>query len=57
MAVAGLYEFWPNPELPEEHPDKRLVTATVMTTSATDTLGHIHERSPLISPKTSKPIG
>ncbi|MHA7274538.1 SOS response-associated peptidase family protein [Arthrobacter sp. TMT4-20] len=48
LAVAGLYEFWPNPELPEEHPDKWLVTATVITTSATDALGHIHERSPLI---------
>ncbi|WP_275690917.1 SOS response-associated peptidase family protein [Arthrobacter sp. 147(2020)] len=42
------YEFWPNPELPEEHPDKWLVTATVIATSATDALGHIQERSPLI---------
>ncbi len=48
LSVAGLYEFWPNPELPEEHPDKWLVTATAISTSATDALGHIHERSPLI---------
>ncbi|MBG6181826.1 SOS response-associated peptidase [Arthrobacter sp. CAN_A1] len=51
LAVAGLYEFWPNPELAEDHPEKWLVTATVITTSATDALGHIHERSPLIIPK------
>lgn len=51
LVVAGLYEFWPNPELPEDHPEKWLVTATVITTSATDALGHIRERSPLIIPK------
>ncbi len=51
LAVAGLYEFWPSPDLPEDHPEKWLVTAAVITTSATDALGHIHERSPLIVPK------
>ncbi len=50
LGVAGLYEFWPNPELPEDHPGKWLVTATVITTSATDALGHIHDRTPLIIP-------
>lgn len=51
LAFAALYEFWPDPSLPEDHEDKWLATCTILTTSATDTLGHIHERSPVTIPE------
>lgn len=51
LAFAGLYEYWPDPSLPEGHPDKWLRTCTVITTQATDSLGHIHDRTPLIVPR------
>lgn len=50
LAMAGLYELRPDPDLPEDHPDRWLWTCTVITTTATDTLGHIHDRSPLLIP-------
>ncbi|GAA3436307.1 SOS response-associated peptidase [Kutzneria kofuensis] len=50
LAMAGLYELRPDPELPEDHPDRWLWTCTVITTTAADTLGHIHDRSPLLIP-------
>jgi len=50
LAFAGLYELWPDPDLPEDDPARWLWTCTIITTSAPDTLGHIHERSPLLVP-------
>jgi putative SOS response-associated peptidase YedK len=50
LAFAGLYELWPAPELPEDAPDRWLWSLTIITTAATDTLGHIHDRTPLIVP-------
>lgn len=50
LAFAGLYELWPDPELPDDDPGKWLWTATVITTQATDTLGEIHDRCPVIVP-------
>lgn len=50
LAFAGLYDYWPDPSLPDGHPGKWLRTCTIITTEATDALGHIHERTPLIVP-------
>lgn len=50
LAFAGLYEYWPDPSLPDGHPEKWLRTCTIITTQATDALGHIHDRTPLIVP-------
>ncbi len=47
LAMAGLYEFWRNPELPKEDPASWLWTVTVITTSASDDLGRIHDRMPM----------
>jgi putative SOS response-associated peptidase YedK len=44
LAMAGLYEVWSPPE------GERLWTCTVITTSAADELGHIHDRTPLLVP-------
>ena len=46
IAAAGLYELRPDPADPEQW----LWTATVATRPATDALGHIHERSPVLVP-------
>ena len=51
LAFAGLYEFWPDPSLPEDHEHKWLVSFTIITTEASDALGHIHDRTPLIVPQ------
>jgi putative SOS response-associated peptidase YedK len=50
LAFAALFENWPDPALPDGHPDKWLRTATIITTAASDALGHIHDRTPLIVP-------
>lgn len=41
FVMAGLYEFWKNPD------GLWLTTATVITTSATDDVGHLHDRMPM----------
>lgn len=50
LSFAGLYEFWPAPELPEGHEAKWRMTATIITRAAPDALGHIHDRTPVIVP-------
>lgn len=43
LAMAGLHEFWKDPEIGEW-----VVSFTVITTTAEDSVGHIHERMPLL---------
>jgi len=50
LAFAGLYELWPDPERAEDDPDRWLWSYTVLTTTAPDAQGHIHERSPVVLP-------
>lgn len=50
LAMAGLYELWPDPALDDDDPNKWFWSTTVLTTTATDTLGHIHDRSPVVVP-------
>jgi len=42
LAMAGLYEFWKDREA-----DEWVVSYTILTTTAEDDLGHVHERMPL----------
>jgi putative SOS response-associated peptidase YedK len=43
LAMAGLFEFW------KAGPDADwLITFTVLTTSASDDLGHLHDRTPMM---------
>ena len=51
IAMAGLDELWPDPELPEDDPNGWVWTCTVLTRPATDSARHIHDRSPLILPE------
>jgi putative SOS response-associated peptidase YedK len=48
LAFAGLYELWRDPSVPRDDPEAWLWTATVITTSAPDELGHIHDRMPMV---------
>lgn len=50
LAMAGLYELWPNPTLAEDDPDRWMWTVAVLTQTATDALGRIHDRSPVVLP-------
>lgn len=43
FVMAGLYEFWRDPT-----DDSWLTTCTIITTEATDALGHIHDRMPMV---------
>jgi putative SOS response-associated peptidase YedK len=48
LAFAGLYELWRDPAVERDDPDAWLWTTTIITTSAPDELGHIHDRMPMI---------
>jgi putative SOS response-associated peptidase YedK len=48
LAFAGLYELWRDAELPDDHERAWLWTATIITTSAPDDLGQIHDRMPMV---------
>jgi putative SOS response-associated peptidase YedK len=48
LAMAGLYEIWRDPEKDEDDPTRFRWTCTVLTTTAEDSLGKIHDRMPLM---------
>ena len=48
LAFAGLYELWRDPAASRDDEDAFLWTSTIITTSAPDELGHIHDRMPMI---------
>jgi putative SOS response-associated peptidase YedK len=48
LAMAGLYEIWRNQEVAEDQPGSFLWSATIITTTAEDCLGHIHDRMPML---------
>lgn len=48
LAMAGLYELWRDPTRAEDDPLRWKWTCTVITTTATDELGRIHDRMPLM---------
>jgi len=48
LAFAGLYELWRDKDLPDDHERAWLWTAVIITTSAPDDLGKIHDRMPMV---------
>lgn len=50
LAFAGLYELWRDPAKADDDPTRWLWTCTVITRHATDTLGEIHDRCPVLVP-------
>jgi putative SOS response-associated peptidase YedK len=47
LCLAGIYEFWRDKDKPDGDPDAWLTTFTIITTNATDDVGHIHDRMPM----------
>jgi putative SOS response-associated peptidase YedK len=47
LAFAGIYELWRNGQVPPDHEDAWLWTASIITTDATDEIGRIHDRTPM----------
>lgn len=47
LALAGLYEFWKDPDAPGEDPLSWIVSYTVITTAAEPGLDRIHDRQPV----------
>jgi len=50
LAMAGLYELWRDPTLADDDPARWLWTCTIITQQATDLLGLIHDRNPVVVP-------
>jgi putative SOS response-associated peptidase YedK len=48
LVMAGLYEYWRDPQMDADDDAAWLRTCTVITTSATDAVGHIHDRMPMV---------
>lgn len=48
LVMAGIYEFWRDDSRPPGDPDAWLSTCSIITTTATDSVGHIHDRMPMI---------
>ncbi|GAB3207889.1 SOS response-associated peptidase [Marinactinospora thermotolerans] len=51
LALAGVFERWRDPSLPEEDPAAWLWSCAVITTEAAPELAHIHERMPVVVPE------
>lgn len=50
LFFAALYAWWRDPARAEDDPERWLLTSTILTHPATDELGHIHDRTPVIIP-------
>lgn len=47
LALAGLYEFWKPTDADPDDPDAWITSMTLLTTTAPDDTGRIHDRAPL----------
>ena len=50
LAMAGLYELWRDRSRDDDDPARWLWTCTIITQQATDLLGEIHDRNPVVVP-------
>jgi putative SOS response-associated peptidase YedK len=48
LAFAGIYELWRDEAVPPDHEHAWLWTAAIITTQATDDVGQIHDRMPMV---------
>jgi putative SOS response-associated peptidase YedK len=48
LAFAGIYELWHDKSVPEDDANAWLWTGSIVTTDATDELGQIHDRMPMM---------
>ncbi len=48
LAAAAIYEYWRDPEMADDDPELWVPRFTILTTQATDDVGHIHDRMPMV---------
>lgn len=48
LAMAGIYEFWRDDTVPRGEPGAWVSSCSIITTQATDSVGHIHDRMPMV---------
>lgn len=53
LVMAGIYEIWRDPAKDSGDDSAWLRTCSVITTTATDAAGHIHDRMPMVIPRES----
>ncbi|WP_375426479.1 SOS response-associated peptidase [uncultured Friedmanniella sp.] len=53
LVMAGIYEIWRDPSKERDDESAWLRTCSVITTTATDAAGHIHDRMPMVVPRES----
>ena len=53
LVMAGIYEIWRDPNKDRDDDSAWLRTCSVITTVATDAVGHIHDRMPMVVPRAS----
>lgn len=46
IAMAGLFEWWEDTRLPDDHPDRWGTSTSIITTTPTDRVAAIHDRMP-----------
>lgn len=51
LVMAGIYEIWRDPAKDRDDETAWLRTCSVITTTATDAAGHIHDRMPMVVPR------
>ncbi|WP_375481587.1 SOS response-associated peptidase [uncultured Jatrophihabitans sp.] len=51
LAFAGLYELWRDRTRADDDPQRWLCSYTIITQQATDLLGEIHDRNPVVLPR------
>ncbi len=51
MGFAGLYSWWRDHSKADDDPDRWVLTATILTSDAVQTLADIHDRNPVILPE------
>lgn len=47
MALAGIYEFWRDHDKPDDADDAWVISYAIITTTATDDVGRVHDRMPM----------
>jgi putative SOS response-associated peptidase YedK len=52
VGFAGMYSWWPDPSKAEDDASRWVLTATILTSDAVQTLADIHDRNPVILPQT-----
>jgi putative SOS response-associated peptidase YedK len=48
LAFAGIYELWRDESVPDDHEQAWYWSAAIITTDATDDIGRIHDRTPMV---------